>query len=74
MGMRFEKPSSNTWVEVLIIFLVLTVIFGCTLGPLLSAKMESDTYNKLTGAKTTWWDALWVELRVQDAPKKEESK
>lgn len=27
---------------------------------------ESKTYNKLTGADTTTWDALWVELRVQD--------
>ena len=27
--------------------------------------MESKTYNKLTGAHTTWWDAAWVELRVQ---------
>lgn len=31
---------------------------------------ESSTYNRLTGAHTTYWDALWVELRVQDAPKK----
>ena len=30
--------------------------------------MESRTYNRLTGAKTTWWDALWVQLRVQDQP------
>ncbi len=28
--------------------------------------MESRTYNKLTGANTTWWDAFWVELRVTD--------
>jgi len=27
---------------------------------------ESATYNRLTGAHTTWWDAVWVELRVQD--------
>jgi hypothetical protein len=33
-----------------------------------AAYMESSTYNKLTGAETTWWDALWVELRVQDNP------
>jgi hypothetical protein len=33
--------------------------------------MESRTYNKLTGANTTAWDALWVELRVQDQPRKE---
>lgn len=37
--------------------------------PLVSAHFESKTYNKLTGAKTTMWDALWVELRVQDVPK-----
>ena len=33
------------------------------------AKMESATFNKLTGAQTTWWDAMWVELRVMEAPK-----
>jgi hypothetical protein len=39
----------------------------CLVG--FSAYMQSETYNKLTGAKTTWWDAIWVELRVQDNPK-----
>lgn len=34
----------------------------------LPAYFESRTYNKLTGAETSWWDALWVELRVQDEP------
>ena len=29
------------------------------------AKNESDTFNRLTGATTTWHDALWAELRVQ---------
>ena len=36
---------------------------------LFASKMESNTYNKLTGAHTTWFDALWVELRVQDQPR-----
>lgn len=31
---------------------------------------ESRVYNRLTGASTTTWDALWVNLRVQDAPRK----
>ena len=31
--------------------------------------MESKTYNKITGAETTWWDAMWVELRVEGDPK-----
>lgn len=33
-----------------------------------SAKMESDAYNRITGAHTTWWDALWLELRVNEPP------
>lgn len=27
---------------------------------------ESKAFNRLTGANTTWWDAMWVELRVQE--------
>lgn len=48
--------------------LVIVVIVGAA-GAAFSAKMESSTYNRLTGAKTTWWDALWVDLRVVDSPK-----
>lgn len=33
-----------------------------------SASNESRTFNKLTGAQTTTWDALWTELRVQAPP------
>jgi len=35
-----------------------------------SSYFESQTYNRLTGAHTTTWDAMWVELRVMDAPAK----
>ena len=31
---------------------------------ILPAKCEADAYNRLTGGNATWWDALWVELRV----------
>lgn len=30
-----------------------------------AAYFESTTYNRLTGASTTTWDALFVELRVE---------
>jgi hypothetical protein len=30
---------------------------------------ESRSYNRLTGAHTTPWDAFWLDLRVQDTPK-----
>lgn len=49
-----------------IVPLILVLLFAWLL---FCAKQESDTYNKLTGAHTTMWDALWVELRVQDKPK-----
>ena len=51
------------------------VIFGIAAVLLLTATwlipayFESSTYNRLTGAETTWWDALWVELRVQESTK-----
>ena len=30
---------------------------------------ESESYNRLTGAKTTTWDAMFLELRIQAEPK-----
>lgn len=54
-------------------FMIAIVVIGllivCASLPL-SWVMESRTYNKLTGAHTTWFDAIWVELRVQDNPRK----
>lgn len=47
--------------------LILAMLFGMSAC---CAKMESSTYNRLTGAQTTWWDAMWAELRVMDAPVK----
>jgi hypothetical protein len=34
------------------------------LGYIAFCYFESSTFNRLTGANTTWFDALWVELRV----------
>lgn len=59
-------PDKHKWS---IGWLYTLVFAGVTGFYILSAVQESKTYNKLTGAKTTWWDALWVELRVQDHPK-----
>lgn len=32
--------------------------------------MEARTYNKLTGANVTMWDAMWSDLRVTAPPAK----
>lgn len=40
----------------------------CVMGwKLFSAGQEAATYRRLTGNEVTTWDALWVELRVQDS-------
>ena len=58
-----------TFIELIIVVAIIVLLFGATVMPFIHAKMESETYNRLTGAHTIWWDALWVELRVQDAPR-----
>lgn len=35
----------------------------------LQPHFESQAYNRLTGAHTTYWDAVWLDLRVQSSPK-----
>lgn len=55
--------------ELSIITVLVILSIALLLGLIaLQPSMESKTYNKLTGANTTWWDAMWVELRVQDQP------
>jgi hypothetical protein len=46
---------------------ILVGIFLLAMG-LLQPYFESRAYNKLTGAHTTYWDAVWLKLRVQDRP------
>ncbi len=39
-------------------------------GPwVVKSYFEAQAYNRLTGAHATTWDAMWVELRVQQSPK-----
>jgi hypothetical protein len=54
-----------TWLGVI---LTLFCIISAALQPL----FESRAYNRLTGAHTTYWDALWLQLRVQDQPQRKE--
>lgn len=50
---------------VLCVLVLIAIVALAALQPL----FESQAYNRLTGAQTTYWDALWLELRVQEAPK-----
>lgn len=46
---------------------IAVLIAGCLAQPY----FESRAYNRLTGAHTTYWDALWLSLRVQEQPLKQ---
>lgn len=54
----------------LIVVALIVLFFVVLLGwKVVSSYNESRVYNRLTGAQTTTWDALWVQLRVQGAPR-----
>jgi hypothetical protein len=64
---RLKEKDSNSGCLNLLIYLVfalaaLSLIF-------IQAYQESEAFNRMTGNHTTWFDALFVELRVQDTPK-----
>lgn len=46
------------------VILIASLTFLLLIGYVGFCYFESTTFNKLTGARTTVFDALWVELRV----------
>ena len=47
------------------------VTIGCVIALWVgSSYMEARTYNRLTGADLSTLDAMFIQLRVQDAPRK----
>lgn len=56
-------------IKALIFMCIFVILLFFGLG-VFFAHMEAKTYNKITGNNVTWWDAMWVDLRVQDSPTK----
>jgi len=51
---------------------VTVVVIGIAIGFwIFSSSQEAAAYNRLTGSNVSTWDAMWVRLRVQDAPQKD---
>jgi hypothetical protein len=58
------------WFEVLtIIGIMLGILLVPLIGWVVPSYFEARAYRKLTGADVTTWDAMWVELRVQEGTK-----
>ena len=67
-----KKPITKRGFSITESLILLIIIIAIVIGlgrMFMQPVMESRTYNKLTGAKTTWWDAVWVELRVAEGTK-----
>jgi hypothetical protein len=66
------KPKNTPWyldADNVHILLPLGFLIVVLMAAPVGWYMESAAFNRITGAHTTWWDAVWVELRVQEAPK-----
>lgn len=55
---RFIALLNSAWT--LILFVVVVALFFVWFA----SSQEAAAYNRLTGGHATWWDAVWVELRV----------
>lgn len=58
--------SENKKVAILFGFVAVIILLVYAIG----VEMEARTFRKLTGKDVTFWDALWVDLKVIDAPAK----
>lgn len=63
------KPKNTPWYLDADILLPLGFLIVVLMAAPVGWYMESAAFKRITGAHTTWWDAVWVELRVQEAPK-----
>lgn len=58
------RNMSDVALYSLIVSIFLAIVFFLVT---FQARMEARTFCKLTGrTDVTWWDALWVELRVSE--------
>jgi len=51
-------------------YLFMGILIAMTLGVwVFKSHMESKIYNRMTGAHTTTWEALWIEFRINSSPR-----
>ena len=42
------------------------ILLGLLVFAILRPKFEAETYTRLTGKQVTYWDAVWLDLRIQE--------
>lgn len=69
MNSKIKELFENLKEILPIVGIVCAVLLFAIIPWVLSSYFESTSYNRLTGATTTTWDAMWIELRVQNEGK-----
>jgi uncharacterized membrane protein len=61
------KDQSEVLAQAVVLAVFLSII-GTVMGVVWVTKsyMEARTFNRVTGAQVSTWDAMWIELRVQE--------
>ncbi len=61
-----QKYRSERALTLMTVFGVIFVLGLALGGWVFSSYQEARTYERLTGKHVTTWDAMWVDLRVQE--------
>ena len=60
-----DDGDGDKWIGWLCVIIVVGVIALALFQP----KFEAESYTRLTGKKVNYWDAVWLDLRVQEGVK-----
>jgi hypothetical protein len=61
------RRGNSDLLTIAILVMVVMLIAGVTW--VVGSSMEAAAFNRVTGKSVTTWDAMWIELRVQDGSK-----
>lgn len=66
----YKIKREPAWLHVTAIAIVVVLVCGVPLvGWVGKSYFEAKAYERVTGKHVSTWDALWLELRVQEPPK-----
>ena len=61
-----KKEDNEMLAGAVAILIILAIV---PVGWVFKSYMEAKSYNEVTGKNVTTWQAMWIDLRVQDSPK-----
>ena len=79
MKLQLRSPQSADPIariekmERLVTVIVTGAIVMVLLFPLVAAYFEVQSYQKFCRTDVTWWDAIWLDLRIDECPGRRDS-